>query len=124
VSSGMLGTKVDYRVRIMLNLGTQRGIPVKCLIEASFLLPPPSFKISSALMPCSLLVSKLPRAQQSTYSSTEWERTGELRPSIAGVAKALTGVEASVRREVEAPFERSGRRFLSIVMCVAIGAVQ
>jgi hypothetical protein len=53
----MLGTKVDYRVRIMLNLETQRGIPVKCLIEASFLLPPPSFKISSALMPCSLLVS-------------------------------------------------------------------
>jgi hypothetical protein len=60
----------------------------------------------------------------STYSSTEWERTGELLPSIAGVAKALTGVEASERREVEAPFERSGRRFLSIVMNVAIGAVQ
>ena len=60
----------------------------------------------------------------STYSSTEWERTGELLPSIAGVAKALTGVEASERREVEAPFERSGRRFLSIVVCVAIGAVQ
>jgi hypothetical protein len=58
----------------------------------------------------------------STYSSTEWERTGELLPSIAGVAKALTGVEASERREVEAPFERSGRRFLSIVVYVAIGA--
>ena len=40
------------------------------------------------------------------------------------MAKALTGVEASERREVEAPFERSGRRFLSIVMNVAIGAVQ
>jgi hypothetical protein len=60
----------------------------------------------------------------STYSSTEWERTGELLPSIAGVARALTGVEASERREVEAPFERSGRKFLSIVMYVAVGAVQ
>ena len=59
-----------------------------------------------------------------TYSSTEWERTGELLPSIAGVANALTGVEASERREVEAPFERSGRRFLSIVKDVAVGAIQ
>jgi len=57
MGSGMLRTKVDYRVRIIGNLGTQILIPVKCLIEASFLLPPPSFKISSALMPCSLNVS-------------------------------------------------------------------
>ena len=98
MSSGMLRTEVDYRVRIIGNLGMNGGIPVKCLIDASFLLPPPSLRISSALIPCSLKISYALRDyKRSTYSSTECERTGELRPSIAGVAKALMGVEASVR---------------------------
>ena len=89
---------------------------MKCRIEASFLVPV-SFKISSALIPCSLIVSYCTvTLLKYTHSSTECERTGELRPSIAGVAKDLIGVEASERREVDAPFWSSGRRFLIILV--------
>jgi hypothetical protein len=57
----MLGTKVDYQ-SVFVNGHTynhkSRGVPVKCRIEASFRVPL-SFKISSALIPWSLLVSQV-----------------------------------------------------------------
>lgn len=73
-----------------------RYSPVKCRIEASFLLVP-SFKISSALNPCSLYISACNYTLHSsqTHSSTECARRGLERASGAGVAIPRTPIAAA-----------------------------
>lgn len=104
---------------------------MKCRIEASFLVPV-SFRISCALIPCNLhrqLFFKIPdlgshflasEENGGTHSSTEWECTGELLPSIVGVASDRIDVVDSdrrgERRDVEAAAFESIGRIVGIIL--------
>ena len=113
------GQQLTFNARLTLKGYT----PVKCLIEASFLLPV-SFKISCALIPCSLkhqsIMSQICPWRSSTHSSTECECRGELLPSIAGAAKDRIEVVESDRngesRDVDAALDSIGRSVVGIIV--------
>jgi hypothetical protein len=75
VRGGMLGTKVDYTASanyrlVRFDSPCAANVPVKCLMLASFLFEP-SFKISSALNPCSL------SRRQQRHSSHDHTQTSQ-----------------------------------------------
>jgi hypothetical protein len=126
---------------VPLKLRCAADVPVKCLILASFLFEP-SFKISSALNPCSLSKHQRGPSSQShtqasqreifagviavrTHSSTECARTGAARPSGDGVASDRTAELEMARGEGTAvragKRERRGRRVRIMAVAVARG---